>query len=113
MRVEAVLGVAADELYCSKSERSSLEVALEQVSRPLSVVGLEIDDPELSETGRPELDEPCSINGTPPNTKQVQRDIKLYAEYNVHICLSLMSLIILSSPDRLLLLRVLVWGGSI
>lgn len=69
-RVVAVPGVVADELHCSKSERSSLEVALEQVSRPLSVVvGLEMDEPALSEAGRLELDEPCSMNGTPPNTK--------------------------------------------
>lgn len=75
MRVVAGLGVATDELYCSKSERSSLEVALEQVSRPLSIVGLEIDEPELSEAGRPELDETCSMKGTTPNTKQIQREI--------------------------------------
>ena len=65
-------GVVADELHCSRSERSSLEVALEQVSRPLSVVvGLEMDEPALSEAGRIEVDKPCSINGTPPNRKDM------------------------------------------
>lgn len=58
----------ADELHCSRSERSSLEVALEQESRPLSVVvGLGMDEPVLSETGKLELDGPCSMNGTPAN----------------------------------------------
>lgn len=60
--------MVAIELQCSMSERSSLEVALEQVSRPLSVaVGLEIDEPPLSEAGRLQVDIPCSMNRTPPN----------------------------------------------
>lgn len=64
----ALLGLTADELHCSRSERSSLEVVLEQVSRPLSgVVGLEMDEAALSETGRLEVDKPCSMNGTPPD----------------------------------------------
>lgn len=68
----AVLGVVADELHCSRSERSSLEVALEQVSRPLSVVeGLEMDEPALSEAGKVEVDEPCSMNGTPPDQREI------------------------------------------
>lgn len=49
-------GVVATELLCSRSVRSSLEVALEQASRPLSVVlllGLEMEEATLSETGRP------------------------------------------------------------
>lgn len=65
-----MLGVFADELHCSRSERSSLEVALEQVPRPLSVVvGLEIDEPALSEAGKLEVDKPCSMNRTPPNKR--------------------------------------------
>lgn len=71
--VAALLGVFADELHCSRSERSSLEVALEQVSRPLSVVvGLEMDEPALSEAGMLEVFKPCSRNGTPPNRKETQ-----------------------------------------
>lgn len=68
-----MVGVVSDELNCSRSERSSLEVALVQVSRPLSVVvGLEMDELALSEAGRLEVDKPCSMNGTPPNTKEIQ-----------------------------------------
>lgn len=64
-------GMFADELYCSRSERSSLEVALEQVSRPLSVaVGLEMDEAALSEAGRLDVGRPCSMNGTPSDTKE-------------------------------------------
>lgn len=64
-----MLGLVEDELHCSRSERSSLEVALEHVSRPLSVVvGLETDEAALSEAGR--LDKPCSMNGTPPYGKR-------------------------------------------
>lgn len=49
----------ADELHCSRSERSSLDVALEQESRPLSVVvGLGIHEPTLSEAGMLEVDKP-------------------------------------------------------
>ena len=56
-------GVVAVELLCSRSVRSSLEVALEQVSRPLSVVegGPEMEEPTLSEADRL-----GSMNGTPP-----------------------------------------------
>lgn len=69
----AVKGVVADELHCSRSERSSLDVALEQVSRPLSVVvGLETDEAPLSEAGSPEVDRPCSMNGTTPYGKEMQ-----------------------------------------
>lgn len=64
--VGAVTGVVAEELHCSRSERSSLEVALEQVPIPLSVVGLETDEATLSEAVRIGLDRPCSMNGTPP-----------------------------------------------
>lgn len=66
--VSAMAAPAVDaELHCSRSERSSLEVVFEQVSRPLSVaVGLQIDEAELSETGRLGLDKPSSMNGTPP-----------------------------------------------
>lgn len=68
-----MLGVVADELHCSRSERSSLDVALEQVSRPLSVVvGLEMDEPALSEASRTEVEKPCSMNGTPPDRKKIQ-----------------------------------------
>lgn len=64
----ALLGLTADELHCSRSERSSLDVVLEQVSRPLSgVVGLEMDEAAFSEAGRMEVDKPCSMNGTPPD----------------------------------------------
>lgn len=42
------------ELARSRSERSSLEVVLEPESRPLSVVGLEMDEATLSNTGRPD-----------------------------------------------------------
>lgn len=67
------MGLTADEVHCSRSERSSLDVVLEQVSRPLSVVvGLEIDEPALSEAGRLEVDKPCSMNGTPPKWRQIQ-----------------------------------------
>lgn len=67
-----MLGVLAEELHCSRSDKSSLEVALEQVSRPLSVaVGLEMDEPALSEAGRPEVGNPCSMKGTPPNKRDV------------------------------------------
>lgn len=60
--------VVTDALHCSRSERSSLEVALEHESRPLSVVaGLGIDEPALSEAGKLEVDKPCSMKGTPPN----------------------------------------------
>lgn len=60
-------GVVTEELHCSRSERSSLEVALEPVSRPLSVVeGLEMDEPALSEVARLEFNVACSMNGTPP-----------------------------------------------
>lgn len=66
-----VLGVVADELQFSKSERSSLDVALEQVSKPLSVVvGLEIDEPALSEAGMLEVDKPGSMKETPPNRRK-------------------------------------------
>lgn len=62
------MGLTADELHCSRSDRSSLDVVLEQVSRPLSVaVGLEMDEATLSELGRLAVDKPCSINGTPPD----------------------------------------------
>ena len=38
----------------SRSERSSLDVVLEPESRPLSVVGLEMDEGMLSDTVRPD-----------------------------------------------------------
>lgn len=57
----------ADETDCSRSDRSSLEVALEHVSRPLSVaVGLDMEEPALSDVARLELEQPCSMKGTPP-----------------------------------------------
>lgn len=63
----AVLGLTADELHWSRSDRSSLDVVLEHVSRPLSVVvGLEMDEAALSEAGMLEGAKPCSMNGTPP-----------------------------------------------
>lgn len=72
-----MLGVVADELHCSRSERSSREVALEQVSRPLSVVeGLEMDEPALSEAGKLEAEEPCSMNGTPPEHRETYSHAK-------------------------------------
>lgn len=72
----AVQGVVAEELQCSRSERSSLEVALEPVSRPLSVVeGLEMEEPALSEVARLQFDETCSMNGTPP----VETDMMPYS----------------------------------
>lgn len=61
------MGVVAVELLCSRSVRSSFDVVLEPVSKPLSVVGLEMEDAALSEPGRAE--EPplcCSMKGTPP-----------------------------------------------
>lgn len=64
----ALLGLTADGLHCSRSDRSSLEVVLEQVSRALSVVvGLEMEEAALSEAGRVEVDKPGSMNGTPPD----------------------------------------------
>lgn len=95
--------MVAIELQCSMSERSSLEVALEQVSRPLSVaVGLEIDEPPLSEAGRPQVEIPCSMNRTPPNlTDKFKQNDDGFDKG------SLMILSVLLSPERLLLLRVL------
>lgn len=62
----AVLGVVAVE-QLSRSVRSSLDVALEQLDSPLSAVGLEMEDAALSKTGSAALPSPCcSINGTPP-----------------------------------------------
>lgn len=62
-----MLGLTADELHWSRSDRSSLDVVLEHVSRPLSVVvGLEMDEAALSEAGRLEGGRPCSMKGTPP-----------------------------------------------
>ena len=44
---------------------------MEQVSRPLSVVvGLDMEEATLSDTGRPEDDEPCSMKGTPPERER-------------------------------------------
>lgn len=64
-------GMFADELYWSRSERSSLEVALEQVSRPLSVaVGLDMEEAALSEAGRLDVGRPCSMNGTPSDSRE-------------------------------------------
>jgi len=65
LAVEEQVGVVGvEELASSRSLRSSLEVALEPGSRPLSAVeGLEIREPALSEVGRPE---PGSTKGTPP-----------------------------------------------
>lgn len=58
---------------CSRSERSSLEVALEPASRPLSVaVGLDMEEPALSDVARLELENPCSMNGTPPRIRTRQ-----------------------------------------
>lgn len=62
----AVLGVVAVE-HVSRSVRSSLDVALEQLASPLSAVGLELEEAALSETGSTAVLSPCcSINGTPP-----------------------------------------------
>lgn len=61
------MGVVAVELLCSRSVRSSFEVVLEPASKPLSVVGLEMEEAALSEPGR--IEEPplcCSMKGTPP-----------------------------------------------
>lgn len=61
------MGVVAVELLCSRSVRSSFEVVLEPLSKPLSVVGLEMEEAALSEQGR--VEEPplcCSMKGTPP-----------------------------------------------
>lgn len=67
----AVLGVVAVE-QLSRSVRSSLDVALEQLDSPLSAVGLEIEEAALSETGSAAVPSPCcSINGTPPRNKQM------------------------------------------
>lgn len=72
-RGAALLGLTADELHWSRSERSSLDVVLEHVSRPLSVVvGLEMEEAALSEAGRLEEDKPCSMKGTPPSWTEVQ-----------------------------------------
>lgn len=54
-------GVVATELLWSRSVRSSLEVALEQVSRPLSV-GLDMEEAMLSGTDKLT----CSMKRTPP-----------------------------------------------
>lgn len=71
-RMLTAVGVVADELHCSRSDRSSREVALVQVSRPLSVVvGLEMEEPALSEADRLEVDEPCSMNKTPPDEEEI------------------------------------------
>lgn len=67
----ARLGLTADEPHCSRSERSSLDVVLEHVSSPLSVVvGLEMEEAALSDGGRPGVLKPCSMKGTPPVFRQ-------------------------------------------
>lgn len=59
-----VPGVVAVELLCSRSVRSSWEVALEEVSRPLSGTGLEIEEAALSDAGRADC---CSsMKSMPP-----------------------------------------------
>lgn len=67
----AVLGVVAVE-QLSRSVRSSLDVALEQLDSPLSAVGLEMEEPAPSEMGNAAVPSPCcSINGTPPKDKEM------------------------------------------
>lgn len=104
----ALLGLTAEEPHWSRSERSSLEVALEHVSRPLSVVaGLDMDEPALSEGGRPGGGKPCSMKGTPPTWVGAQPWTSA-AEEDKPAGLGGRLL-----PDRLLLLRVLAWAASI
>lgn len=65
------LGVVAVE-QLSRSVRSSLDVALEQLDSPLSAVGLEMEEAALSEIGSAAVPSPCcSINGTPPTDTQM------------------------------------------
>lgn len=113
-RGAALLGLSAEGPPWSRSERSSLEVALEKVSRPLSVVvGLETEEPALSEGGRLGVEEPCSMKGTPPtwgvrvgegggSTAIGHQEGEAPEVWGVQWL-----------PDRLLLLRVLVWAASI
>lgn len=54
----AMLGVVAVE-QLSRSVRSSLDVVLEQLDSPLSVVGLEMEEAALSETGSTAIPSPC------------------------------------------------------
>lgn len=70
--------MVAEELQGSRSERSSLEVALEQVSRPLSVVvGLETDEAALSEH---------SMNGTPPRKRCSHTQCNIMPLHRVSSC---------------------------
>lgn len=102
-RGAALLGLSADELHCSRSDRSSLDVVLEQVSSPLSVaVGLEMDEAALSEAGRLEVGKPCSMKGTPPDGQKQSFKLRKVLR-NPPMLL----------PDRLLLLRVLDAAASI
>ena len=107
-RVAALLGLTADELHWSRSDRSSLDVVLEQVSRPLSVdVGLEMAEAALSEAGMLEVDMPGSMNGTPPDRQ------KQY--FTLGKALRKTPLVVREGlvPDRLLLLSVLDAAASI
>lgn len=64
--------MVAVELLCSRSVRSSFDVVLEPVSKPLSAVGLEMEEAALSKPGR--VEEPplcCSMKGTPPEIDTV------------------------------------------
>lgn len=105
----ALLGLSAEEPHGSRSERSSLEVALEHVPRPLSVVvGLEMDEPALSEGGRLGVDRPCSMKGTPPTWVEAHL-LDLGQPWRK----SPMVLGVRELPDRVLLLRVLDCAASI
>lgn len=53
-----MLGVVAVE-QLSRSVRSSLDVVLEQLDSPLSVVGLEMEEAALSETGSTAIPSTC------------------------------------------------------
>lgn len=86
------------------------------MSRPLSVaVGLQIDEAELSETGRLGLDKPSSMNGTPPeNTGSSHTALHQRPGSQALLtdgCESIMTTARVL-PERLLL-SVLGWLGSI
>lgn len=80
----------AEVLPCSRSDRSSLDVALEQVSKPLSV-GLEMEEATLSEVGRVIPEEPCSMNGTPERATRETWFMVIHGKhessYNKHVLL--------------------------
>lgn len=65
-----MLGVVAVE-QLSRSVRSSLDVALEQLESPLSALGLEMGEAVLSDPGSAAKLSPCSsIKGTLPTSTQ-------------------------------------------